>query len=69
VLGSKTYCQARRIIEPELCGDFRGRRSGVLSCELFFPFFPWLVVSLFADSERALLLIGYRTLWVPFGVL
>jgi hypothetical protein len=34
------------------------QRQGVLSCKLFFPFFPWLVVSLFADLERVLLLSG-----------
>jgi hypothetical protein len=33
----------------------------VLSCELFFPFFLELLVSLFVDSERALLLVGYGT--------
>jgi hypothetical protein len=40
----------------------------VLSCKLFLPFFPCLVASLLMDSERALLLAGYGTLWVPFGV-
>jgi hypothetical protein len=42
---------------------------GVLSCELFFPVFLWLVISLFVDSETALFLTGYGILWVPFGVL
>jgi hypothetical protein len=32
-------------------------------------FFLCLVASLFADSERALLLTGYGTLWVPFEIL
>jgi hypothetical protein len=41
----------------------------MLTCGLFFLFFPWLVISLFADSEKALLLAGYETLWAPFGVL
>jgi hypothetical protein len=48
-------------------GNFRGRGSGVLSCELFFLFFPWLIASLFVDSERVLLLTGYGTLWCLFG--
>jgi hypothetical protein len=39
---------------------------GVLSHELFFPFFLWLVASLFADSERALFLASYT---VPLRVL
>jgi hypothetical protein len=39
----------------------------MLSCKLFFPFFLWLVASLFVDSEKALLLTGYGTPWVPFG--
>jgi hypothetical protein len=34
-------------LEPH--GIFRGGGSGVLSCELFFPFFPWLVISLLVD--------------------
>jgi hypothetical protein len=51
----------------ELCGDFSGRGSGVLSCESFFPFFPWLVASLVVNSDRDLLLAGYGTPWVPFG--
>jgi hypothetical protein len=42
--------------------------SGAGNCRLFFSFFLWLVY-LFADSERALLLTGYGTLWLPFGVL
>jgi hypothetical protein len=45
----------------ELCGNFRGRGSGVLSCKLFFSFFLQLVVSVFVDSERALFLTGYGT--------
>jgi hypothetical protein len=40
------------------CRDFRGEGLGVLSCKLFFPFFLWLVASLFADLERAFLLVG-----------
>jgi hypothetical protein len=32
-----------------------------VSCEWFFPLFPWLAVSLFADSARAL------RLWDPKG--
>jgi hypothetical protein len=39
-----------------------GRALGVLSYKSFFPFFPWLVASLFVDSERGLLLAGYGTL-------
>jgi hypothetical protein len=35
-----------------------GRGLGVLSCVLFFPFLLWLVVSLVAVSERALLIAG-----------
>jgi hypothetical protein len=50
----------------ESCGDFRGGGLTVLSCKSFFP---RLVASLFVDSERALLLAGYGTPWVPFGVL
>jgi hypothetical protein len=38
-----------------------------LSCRLFFPFFPWLVISLSADLERVLLLTGYGTSWVLLG--
>jgi hypothetical protein len=53
----------------ELCRNFRGRESEVLSCELFVPFFTWLVAGLFVDSERALLLTDYGTLWVTSGVL
>jgi hypothetical protein len=41
----------------------------MLNCRSFFPFFLWLVVSLFADLERALLLVGYGTLPVLFGIL
>jgi hypothetical protein len=48
--------------------DFRGRGLGVLRWG-FFPFLPWLAVSLFADSERALLLADYGIPWVTFGVL
>jgi hypothetical protein len=51
VPGSRTYCRA--------CGDFRDRVYGVLSDKLFFSFFPLLVVSLFADSDGALLLASY----------
>jgi hypothetical protein len=39
----------------------------VLSCESFFPFFLWLITSLVADSDRALLLSGYGTPWVLLG--
>jgi hypothetical protein len=46
----------------------------VLNGESFFPFFMFFtfflfksVDSLFVDSERALLLAGYRTLWVLLG--
>jgi hypothetical protein len=53
----------------ELHGDFRGEESGVLSCGSFFPFFLWLIASLYVDLERVLLLACYGTLWVPFGVL
>jgi hypothetical protein len=42
---------------------------GELSCESFFPFLLRLVASLLVDSEKALLLAGYGTLWVAFGVL
>jgi hypothetical protein len=52
----------------ELCGNFRGSGLGVLSCSSFFTFFLRLVVSLFADSERVLFLIGYGTPWVLFWV-
>jgi hypothetical protein len=45
-----------------------GVGMGVLSCEQFFPFFPWLVASPFEDLESALLLTDYGTPWVPFGV-
>jgi hypothetical protein len=55
-------------MEPGAVGRLQGLGLGVLSCELFFPFFPWLVASPFVDSERALLLTGYRTQWVFFGV-
>jgi hypothetical protein len=41
----------------------------LLSCELFFPLFLWLVASLIADSERALRLTGNWIHWVPFGFL
>jgi hypothetical protein len=51
------------------CGNSRDRVSGVISCKSFFPFFLWLVASLFADSERDLLLTVYGTPLVPFGVL
>jgi hypothetical protein len=46
-----------------------GGGSGVLSCELFFPFFQWLVASLFVYLERALLVSGYGPLLMPFEVL
>jgi hypothetical protein len=55
-----------RVMEP---GNFRGGGSGMLTYELFFPFYPWLLVSLFADLERVFLLTGYGTLWVSFRVL
>jgi hypothetical protein len=51
-----------------MTGDFRGRGLGLLSCRLFFLFFLWLDVSILADLEKALLLAGYGTPWVPFGV-
>jgi hypothetical protein len=35
----------------------------------FFPILPVGIASLFVDSERALLLAVYGTLWVPFRVL
>jgi hypothetical protein len=57
-----------QVMEPGAVGRLQGLGLGVLSCELFFPFFPWLVASPFVDSERALLLTGYRTQWVFFGV-
>jgi hypothetical protein len=56
-----------QVIEPGAVTDFRGGGSGVLSCRAFFPFFLWLVVSLFVVLERALLIAGYGTLWVTFG--
>jgi hypothetical protein len=52
-------------MEPGAC-NFRGRRSRVLSYKLFLLFYLWLVASLFADSERALLLASYETPWVIF---
>jgi hypothetical protein len=52
----------------EMCCDFRGWGSGLLSCESFFPFFQWLVVSPFADLVKVLLFTGYGTPWMPFGV-
>jgi hypothetical protein len=64
VPGSGTYCQ---VMELEPHGDVSGGGLGVLSCESFFPFFLWLVVSVFGDSERALLFDAYGTPWVPFG--
>jgi hypothetical protein len=45
-------CQVM-VMEPGAIWDFRGRVLGVLSCESFFTFFPWLVASLFADLEKA----------------
>jgi hypothetical protein len=49
--------------EVELHGDFRCGGTGVLSCN-----FLLVVVFLFVDSERALLVTGYGTPWVLFGV-
>jgi hypothetical protein len=46
-----------------------GIRSVELQVILPIPILPWLVVSLSVDLERALLLAGYGTLWVTFGVL
>jgi hypothetical protein len=48
-------------------GGFRGGKSVVFSCELLFPFFPRLVISLFVDLKMALFLACYEILWVPFG--
>lgn len=45
------------------CGALRGKGSTVLTCELFVH----IIASLFVDSKRALLLIGYGTSWVSFG--
>jgi hypothetical protein len=84
--GSRSYIRGSMEIQVSVCarkwdllpsyGAWSGAatsgwgESGVLSCKSFFPFFLWLVASLFVDLERTLLLAGYVTLWwVPFGVL
>jgi hypothetical protein len=54
-----------QVMEPGAHRNFRDGGSGVLSCKLFFPFFLLYIASLFVD----LILTGYGTLWVPFGVL
>jgi hypothetical protein len=60
---NRTYNGAWSSVETSGAGEL-----GVLSCKSFFPFFPWLVASLFVDLERALFLAGYGTPSVPFGV-
>jgi hypothetical protein len=50
----------------KLCSNFKGGELRELSCGSFFPFFSWLVVSLFVDSERVFLLSVYGTPWLPF---
>jgi hypothetical protein len=58
VLGSRTYLQAQR---SEAMWKLQGQGIRSVELESFFPSFLWLVASLFMDSERALLLTGYRS--------
>jgi hypothetical protein len=62
VLGSKTYHQAQKH------RYFRAGGSVVFSCTSFFTFFTWLVAPVFVDLEGALVLTGYGTPLVSFGV-
>jgi hypothetical protein len=66
VPGKGTY---HPVTDPEATGNLRGKGSGVLSYESFFPFLQVLVVSLFVYSERALILVVYGTPRVPFLVI
>jgi hypothetical protein len=56
-------------MKPGAASQFKGGGLGVLRGRWFFPFFLWLVVSLFEDLERVLSLAGYETPWETFGVL
>jgi hypothetical protein len=67
VLGSRTYQQ----VPSNGAWSHRWLQGHGIRCvelQVFFSFFPWLVASLFMDSERVLLLTVYGTPWVPFGI-
>jgi hypothetical protein len=45
-----------------------GQEIGSVELQVIVFILPWLVTSLFVDSERALFLAGYGTRWVHFGL-
>jgi hypothetical protein len=62
------FLSEHRVMVPRAMQRLQGQRIRVLNCESFFPFFLWLVASLFVDLEKVLFLTGCGTLWVPFAI-
>jgi hypothetical protein len=57
-----------QVMEPGAVQRLQELGIGSAELPVVLPILLWLVASLFVDSKRALFLVGYGTLWMPFWV-
>jgi hypothetical protein len=56
-------------MEPGAVQRLQGQGIRRVKLQVVLSILPWLVISLFADPERILLIVGLGTPWEPFRVI